>query len=192
MPDIVVTRVPTDGPPRRPRTLDERLMVRLPGLYRRQAILLSRLSPRSRVRRAALRRASISGWAAFNRRDFELMVVRYAPDVEFQFAPGQQALGLSGTYRGPEEMRAAIRDMAGEWDAIELQPAYVVDLGEMGLGLGFLRARGRASGVQVETEFAQMITVRDGLVASDRAWFTWEEGLREAGLDPEAISLART
>jgi hypothetical protein len=37
-----------------------------------------------------------------------------------------------------------------------------------------------------------MITVRDGLVASDRAWFTWEEGLREAGLDPEAISLART
>ena len=34
------------------------------------------------MRRAGLRWGLLSGWAAFNRRDFELMLVRYAPDVE--------------------------------------------------------------------------------------------------------------
>ena len=57
-------------------------MVLFPGLWKRQARLFLGLSPRSRLRRALLRRAVVSGWAAFNRGDYELMLVRYAPDVE--------------------------------------------------------------------------------------------------------------
>jgi hypothetical protein len=42
------------GPPRRSRNLDERLMVRFQSEYRRLAAFLwRRLSPRSRLRRAA-------------------------------------------------------------------------------------------------------------------------------------------
>src|SRR5438094_494709 len=54
---------------------------------RLEVALVQRLSPRSRMRRALLRRVFISGWAAFNRRDFKLMLGHYAPDVEFELPP---------------------------------------------------------------------------------------------------------
>ena len=57
-----------------------RLMVRFPSVYCRQAALLQRrLSPGSRVRHAFVRRGFVSGWTAFNRRDFELKLVPSRP-----------------------------------------------------------------------------------------------------------------
>jgi hypothetical protein len=103
MPDVVVTRVQRSGPPRRSRNLEERVWVRFPSLYRRLAALAFRLlSPRSRLRRAALRRVLLSGWASFDRRDFELNLLFFTPDAEFDFPSGLQTLGL-----GEEGLRAA-------------------------------------------------------------------------------------
>jgi uncharacterized protein len=190
MENVVVTRVQCSGPPRRARNLAERLMVRSPALYRRLAALgWRRLSPGSRLRRAGLRWGFVSGWAAFNRRDFELMLVRYAPDVEFEFDPGEQALGLGGTFRGHEAMAEGLGALVEGWGQFELEPAYILDLGDRVLHLGFQHARGRASGVGLEQEVSQLITGREGLVARDEHFFTWEEGLRAAGLDPDAFAL---
>ena len=163
-------------------------MVRFPSLYRRLVALASRLSPHSRLRRALVRRAQVSGWAAFNRRDFELMVVRFAPDIEFEFNPGMQTLGLEGVHRGHEGVLQALEKFAEVWDW-ELEPAYAVDLGDRGVGLGFVRSHARASGVRLEQEFAQLVTMRAGLITFDQAFFSWDEGLRALGLDPDAIAL---
>jgi hypothetical protein len=191
MQNLVVTRAECNGPPRRGRNLEERLMVRYPALYRRLAALFQRrlLSPRSRLRRAILRRGLLSGWAAFNRRDFELMLVRYAPDVGFEFDPGEKTLGLGGTFRGHEAMVEGLGALAEGWGQYELEPAYILDLGDRVLNLGFQHARGRASGVNLEQEVAQLVTGREGLVTHDVHFFSWEEGLRAAGLDPDAIAL---
>lgn len=76
-------------------------MVRFPSLFRRLAALGFRLlSPRSRLRRALLRRAPVSGWASFDRRDYELNLIFFAPDAEFEFDPGMQTLGLGDSYQG--------------------------------------------------------------------------------------------
>jgi ketosteroid isomerase-like protein len=194
MEDVVVTRVRCNGPPMRSRNLAERLEVRFPSLCRRLYALAQRrvLTPRSRLRRAILRRGNISGWAAFNRGDFELMLARYAPDVEFEFDPGEQTLGRSGTFRGHEAMARALAEQYFEgWGQFGLEPAYILDLGDRVLCLGFQHARGHASGVQLEQENAQLVTVREGLVTRDVHFFTWEEGLRAAGLDPDAIALPK-
>ncbi len=106
MPNVVVTRVPSSGPPKRSRSLDERLLARFPALYQRLAVITRRLSPGSRLRRALLRRASSSGWAAFNRRDVDLMLIRYAPDVEFDFSPGLRPLGWTGRIAGARRCSA--------------------------------------------------------------------------------------
>jgi hypothetical protein len=71
------------------------------------------------------------------------------------------------------------------------EPVYVLDLGDRVLFLGFNRMCARTSGVQLEQEFAQLVTVREGLVTHDEVWFRWEEGLRAAGLDPDAIALPK-
>jgi hypothetical protein len=106
MRDVVVTLVHS-GPPRRSRNIEERIWLRFPAVYRRQARILSRLRPRSRLKRVLLRRGLVSGWAAFNRRDFELRRVMFAPEVESEFARDEQALGLSGL-RGHAAMDQAL------------------------------------------------------------------------------------
>jgi ketosteroid isomerase-like protein len=191
MRDVVITEVQYSGPPRRSRNLEERFLVRFPSLVRRGALILSRLSPRSRLRRAFLRRMLVSGWSAVSRRDFELRRVFFAPDVESELPPGTQTLGLSGVFRGQAKMEQAIGEFADSWDSWELVPAYILDFGDRLLSLGFFRARGQASGVQLEQEYAQLVTVREGLVTRDEGWFSWEEGLQAAGLDPNAIVLPK-
>src|SRR4051794_25985809 len=113
MRNVVVTEV-RSGPPKRQRNLEERIWLRFPALYRRLALVTSRLSPRSRLRRMMLRRGLVSGWAAINRRDLELRRIMFAPNVESEFAHDQAALGLSGL-RGHAEMDQALTELAEIW-----------------------------------------------------------------------------
>ena len=190
MQDVVVTRVRHSGVPRRSRTLQERLMVRFPPLYRRVAALcMRRLSPRSRVRRALLCRAVVSGWDAAARKDFELLLVRYAPNVETEFDPEFEALGLGGTFRGHGGWLKQFQAIDDAWERRERVPEFVLDLGDRGLWLGTVRLPGNVSGLELEREWAQLATLRDGLVVHEKYFFGWDNGLRAAGLDPDAIAL---
>jgi ketosteroid isomerase-like protein len=189
MEDVVITRVRYSERPRPSRNLEERLMVRFPSLFRRLAARVFQLSPGSRLRRAVLRRALLSGWASFDRRDLAVNAMFFAPDVEFEFPAGMQTLGLSGSFRG--RRIDALGRIFEVWDATESEPAYLLDLGDRVLNLGFWRGKARASGIPLETEFAQLATVRDGAVVRDQNFFSWAEGLQAAGLEPDAIALQR-
>ena len=163
-------------------------MVRFPSLYRRLAALVfRRLGPGSRLRRALLRRALLSGWASFDRRDYEVNSAFFAPDVEFEFPAGMQTLGLSGSFRG--HRKDALAKIFEVWGTTELEPAYFLDLGDRVLNLGFWRGEARASGIPLETELAQLATLGDGVVVRDQNFFSWEEGLRAAGLEPDSLAL---
>jgi ketosteroid isomerase-like protein len=187
--NVVVIPVEHGGPSRRSRNFEERLMVRFPSLYRRLSALVFGFSPRSLLRRAFVRRAVVSGWAAFARRDFELMLVRFAPDVEVEFQPGLQTLDLGGTYHGHEGLVEGLSKLFEVFDTSEAEPAYVLDLGNRFLNLVLVRSRARTSGVPLEQTVGQLLTVREGLVAREQSFFSWEEGMRAAGLDPNAITL---
>ena len=187
MRDVVVTHVRHQGPPRRSRSLEERLFVRFPSLYRWPAALSSRLlSPRSRPRRLLLRRAIVSGWQATSRGDFELVRVRYAGDAEFEFDPDFEAIGLTGPFQGPEAREQTFQE---EWERWEAVPVTVIDLGDRAVVLGTLRLTGKASGVELERKVAQVLTSRDGLAVHDKVFLSWDKGLRAAGLDPDAVAL---
>jgi hypothetical protein len=188
MPGVVITRVHYTGPGRS-RNLQERLMVRFPSLFRRVAPLVFRLKPRSRLRRLLLRRAVDSGWASFDRRDFEVNFLYFAADTEFEFPPAMQTLGIPASFRGHEGRIEGMSTIFEVWGS-ELEPVYVLDLGDDRLlNLGFWHIRGRASGLLLEQELAQLVTVRHGLVIRDQTFNSWEEGLRAAGLNPDAIAL---
>jgi hypothetical protein len=184
--DVVVTAVRSTGP--RPRNLQERLMVRFPSVYRRLARLLFRLSPQSGVRRLLLRRAVDSGWTSFDRRDFEVNFLYFAPDTEFEFPPAWQGLGMPPSFRGHEGRIEGMNKLFEVWGS-ELEPLYLLDLGDRILNLGFWHIRGHGSGVALDQELAQLVTIRDGLVIRDQNFTTWDEGLRAAGLEPSAIRL---
>ncbi len=158
-------------------------MVLLPSLYRGLAPRLFRLDPRSRLRRLLLRRAVDSGWASFERRDFELNFLLFASDTLFEFPPAMQTLGLPASFRGLEGRIEAMNKLFEVWGS-ELEPLYMLDLGNRLLNLGLWRTRGRGSGVVLDQAIAQLVTVRDGLVIRDQTFMSWDEGLRAAGLEP--------
>jgi ketosteroid isomerase-like protein len=190
LPDVVVTGVEQRGPPRRSRNLEERLMVRFPGVYRAVAALVwCLLSSRSRLRRVLLRRTLISAYAAASRRDYELMLVRYAPDVAVEFDTDFAPLGLSGTHRGHDGLVRLIDAWGVAWEEWAVVPAAVIDMGDRVLFFGHTRLPGTASGLELEGEFAQLITLRRGLVAHEREFVSWEQGLLAARLDPDAVAL---
>jgi hypothetical protein len=114
----------------------------------------------------------------------------FAPYAEFEFPSGMQTLGLGGPFRGHEGRIDAIEKMFEVW-ASELELAYIFDLGDRLLNLGFGLNRARASEVQLKGEAAQLVTLRDGLITRDQIFFSWKEGLRAAGFDPDAVSFPK-
>jgi hypothetical protein len=190
MRDLVVTRVQHSGPLRRSRNLEERLLVRFPSLYRRLGTRFSRLSPRSRLRQALLHRAVVSGWAASSRRDFRLMLVRYAPEVVGEFDPALADFGLGETLLGHEGYVKGLRTFREAWERWEAMPTTILDMGDRVVVLGTLRLTGNVSGLEFEHEMVQLLTLRSGLVAREQIFLAPDEGLRAAGLDPDTIALA--
>jgi hypothetical protein len=190
MPTVIATPVQHSGAPRRSRNIEERLMIRFPGVWRAVTALGLRLfSPRSRLRRTLLRRSVVSGWEAASRRDFELMHIRYAPDVEIEYDSDFEVLGLGGRYRG-HDGHLKIVDLSEEaWERWEMLLEVVLDMGDRLLVLGTVRLPGNLSGLQLEREFAQLMTLRGVLVTHEQLFFGWDRGLRAAGLDPDAIAL---
>jgi hypothetical protein len=101
-----------------------------------------------------------------------------------------QTLGLGGTFRGHEGMLEAFGKLTEAWETWQLELAYLLDLGDRLLVLGFNRSRARESGLQLDEEYAQLVTLPEGVITHFRAFFSWEEALRAADLDPARIALA--
>lgn len=117
------------------------------------------------------------------------MLVRYAPDVEIVFDPDLQALGVAGTFRGHAALVTALEQIGEGVEDWDMRPAVCFDTGDRIVTLGHVRLPGRASGLVFETEFAQVLTLRRGVVATEHEFWSWEKGLRAAGLDPDALAL---
>jgi hypothetical protein len=129
MAEVVRTPIGPDARLPTRRTLDERFYVRFPGTYAVLARAVNRLPPRSRLRRALLRRAVLSGWASWARRDFELNLLGYAPDCHMETVSEWTAAGQRSSYEG----HAGRREIAADWfDAMErmdLIPQEIIDAG---------------------------------------------------------------
>jgi hypothetical protein len=126
----------------------------------------------------------VSGWRATSRQDFELVAVRYAPDARLEFDPDFEGVGFAGPFGSILERERAFQQ---EWQRFDAVPQTVIDLGDRVVVLGTVSLTGRASGVELESEVAQLITLRRGLAARDQIFLSWERGLRAAGLDPDSV-----
>jgi ketosteroid isomerase-like protein len=164
------------------RSLDERLFVRWPRVWPALAGTLFLLPPRSRLRRALLRRATLSGWSAWSRWDFDLMLVRYAPDFQSEQAPEFVAVGMSSCYHGHAGAREWAADLREAWERVDITPVQTVDAGDRIVILGHAHTRARRSGVELESPSGQVLWFEGGLIARERWFFNWDAALRAAGV----------
>ena len=82
--NVEVVRMPLRVRERSSAPLDQRLVLRFPRVAVLSAQLLDRLSPRSRLRRAAFSRATVLAIEGFNRGEYDMALVARHPHCEYR------------------------------------------------------------------------------------------------------------
>ena len=117
---------------------------------------------------------------AFNRRDLDAFVELLDPNVEW--IPIMAALE-GRVYRGHKGVRAWIEALDEDWEHFEPCFEEFHDLGDRILIFGHWRARGRASGVELDNQPATWLyKIKEGKVVRMRTFTDRAEALEAAGL----------
>src|SRR3954451_7616199 len=163
------------------RSLDERIATRFPAIATALTVRVSRLPPSSKLRQRVLARAVCRGFAALQRGDFEVALGNfYDPDVEWHGAAG--GLDEGRVLRGRAEVVEAFRDYYDTWERLELKPEEIIDTGAELIVFVHEVARGRSSGVVMETDTAAINTRHERRVVKVRNYLDRSEALEAAGL----------
>jgi ketosteroid isomerase-like protein len=119
---------------------------------------------------------------AYNRRDIDTFLEWFDAMVETRPLTlamfGQEAT----VYRGHEGIRQFIRDVDEALSQLQVEPLEIRDLGEQIVASGRLRARGRASGAEIESPISWLVEFKDGRVIRMRDYLDFAEALEAAGL----------
>jgi ketosteroid isomerase-like protein len=105
---------------------------------------------------------------------------------EYEFHTGVRVPSIPAVVRGREGLRAWIEQWYQEpWEEqLQMEVERIEELDDVRvLALLTLRASGRGSGARVETEYAHIITFREGLGVRVDGFPSWKRALSAAGLD---------
>ena len=111
------------------------------------------------------------------------MFVRYSPEVVWEIPEEFQTLGFAERYYGHQGLVEGLEQFSEAFESWEIRPDRALDFGDRVLALGRFRGKARASGVEWEQEFSQIVTLDKGLVVRDRFFYSWKQGLQAAGLE---------
>jgi ketosteroid isomerase-like protein len=164
------------------RTLDERFFVRFPAAYRLLADRLMRLPLRSRLRRLMLTRLVVRGYAAGNRRDFDVLLRGLDPEIEYHSSANLMAPDLEAVLYGHDGYLKVWRRWLDAFEDFRFEPEELLDLGDKLLVTVQLRAHGSDSGVPVGQPGFQLFKFRRGLVVWQHDFGDRSEALEAAGL----------
>ena len=117
---------------------------------------------------------------AFNVRDIDSVVQDMQPDVELH--PLRAQLERKA-YRGHDGVREMLADFDQDWESIQVNAEEFRDADDEVVVLGRLRARGRASGIDLDVPMGFVWTLRDGKVLRIRSFSDQTDALRAAGLE---------
>jgi len=180
---VEVVRQPLSARERSRPAPEQWLAPRVPRLFDLGVRVVFRLSPRSRLRRALLRRSVCVGQATYNRRDFEALLPLYRPDVEVHSPKEWVALGdFDPVYRGHEGLLRFYRQWADAWVDNWAEPQELIDLGDRLVLLGEIKARGGASGIEVGRRYAMLWHIHRGKLAREQVFNDPAEALDAVGL----------
>lgn len=124
------------------------------------------------------------GLVAYDSRDVEALLQECHADVEWESALVKGLGGETTVYRG----RAGIRDLSSEVDhafdefRIGFDSDDIRDLGDRIVASGWMRVRGRAGGVAVESPVSFVADFGDGKAVRFRSFLDRRDALEAAGL----------
>ncbi len=119
---------------------------------------------------------------AWNSDDLANVLPLVSEDIEWLEVEGlPDALGVER--RGREAVVSALQSLFETWQRYRLEPREVRDVGDdRVVAIVTEVARGRASGLEVASDWGYVMTVREGTLARVEAYRTPEKAFEAAGL----------
>jgi ketosteroid isomerase-like protein len=119
---------------------------------------------------------------AYNRRDIDAFLEAIDSEVEWHGALQALLESEVTVYRGHEGVRQWVRDIDEALADIRLELPEIRDLGDRIVAIGWLRARGQASGAETESPFGCVVEWRNGRATRLLSFLSQAEALEAAGL----------
>jgi hypothetical protein len=164
------------------RSLDQRLYVRFPALYRLLADSVMRLPGRSRLRRLMLARSVGLAYAAAIRRDFDLIFVGWDHGSEYHPSGDLLPPDLETVFYGYDGYLKLWRYWLDAFEDIRWDPVEMLDFGDRFLVTTQQSGCGSGSGVAVSERVFQLFTFRRGLVVRQEDFLDRSKALEAATL----------
>jgi ketosteroid isomerase-like protein len=125
------------------------------------------------------------GYDGWNRRDFDAMVRRLAPDVVWRTAGVFP--GLKPVYHGHDGVRRFWDAMQEAWELIEVRPDRFVEYHDKVVAEIHFHAKGRESGAEVKMDWLHVFTFEDDAVVEVAGYQSTEEALAQEGMPSDAM-----
>ena len=119
---------------------------------------------------------------AYNRRDVDALLRELDPQVQWLPALPGLLVQDAHVYQGHDGIREMFRDFYDVLDEIEFEYSEIRDLGDQVVAIGQIRTRGKASGAETESSYANLAEVRNGKGIRIRGYLDPEAALEAAGL----------
>jgi ketosteroid isomerase-like protein len=176
-------RIPLEPETRRHRTLEERVLVRFPGLARRLSAAWARLPQHSRLRRAMLVRSARQGFAALNRRDFDVLVIGLDPNVVYHPRADEPD---PSPHVGRDAYERLVSGFFESFAEVTFEVLELIDAGDHVIVSTVLHAvlhgQESASAAGVSDTYVFVFKSRDGLVVEGWEYRTKQEAVEAVGL----------
>ena len=118
---------------------------------------------------------------AFQSGNIEMALDALDPEIEWHATVG--GIDEGRVYRGREEVVQGFVDYFAVWERMEMRAVKYLDAGEENVVVFHHEvAKGRESGVVVETDTGTVQTVRDGKIVRVRSYMDRNQALEAAGL----------
>ena len=123
-----------------------------------------------------------SAFAAWNRGDIDAFAGHVAEDVAWLEVSGRPESGGDLERFGRERMRESLRSLFDAWESYDLDVERIYDLGDRIVAIVREVARGRASGLEVDSRWGYVVTVEGGEIVRVEAYRDADHALRVTGL----------
>jgi ketosteroid isomerase-like protein len=121
------------------------------------------------------------GYEAFNHGDLEAVFELLDPEIEWVT---DERVPSAGTYHGHDEIRRLLRDQQEVFSQITMEPYEFFEAGDQVVAFVHQRARGQASGAELEITIGHLWTIRNGKAIRWQGFPEREKALEAAGLPP--------
>jgi ketosteroid isomerase-like protein len=120
--------------------------------------------------------AAIDAW---NRGDREAWLALW--DEEAEFVPLRAQLE-GESYSGHDRLKRFLAELTQDFEEVRFEINETRDAGEQAVGIGRFRARGRASGVDINVPLGGLTRIRRGKIVYTRFFSEPADALEAAGL----------